>query len=146
MATPSPHIGALHEVLGVLQVCAMERVRQLHLERGATVVLKLGQYDAEATEDLVNNEPDLQPLPQDSSVGFHRPYIRQVGATPPCSMPAAGGCALHSWSRTAWIRSCLLKHGQAGCPETLASAAALPSACCLLVSVPQQAYLAKPDM
>lgn len=57
----------------------MGRIRQLHLERGAAAVLSLGQYDAEATEDLVNNEPDLKPLPQDSSFGFHRPYIRQVG-------------------------------------------------------------------
>ncbi|KAK9811107.1 hypothetical protein WJX73_003286 [Symbiochloris irregularis] len=60
------------------EVCVLERIRQLHLERGATVVLKLGQYDAAATEDLVNSEPDLRPMQQDPSVGFHRPYIRQV--------------------------------------------------------------------
>lgn len=57
----------------------MERVRQLHLERGATAVLKMGQYDAEATEELISSEPDMQPLSQDPSFAFEKPYIRQVG-------------------------------------------------------------------
>lgn len=104
----------------VVQVCLMKHIRQLHLERGSTAVLSLGQYDAEATEDLVNNEPDLRPLPQDSSVGFHRPYIRQVGTCFTlllaaneavqtqlqrclcCAWPLRHGLQLMLWPAEAW--------------------------------------------